>query len=48
MTKLRKGNHRSEEQKEILVFINRPFNAREDVIQLFDDYAIIASEARYK
>ena len=46
MTKLKKGNHKSEEQKETLVFINRPFNAREDVIHLFDDYTIIASEAR--
>ena len=28
--------------------INRLFNARKDIIQLFDDYTTVASKARYK
>ena len=36
------------EQKETLANFTRLFNAREDVIQIFDDYTKEAYEATYK
>ena len=40
--------HKSVEQNENLANINRLYNTREDVIQLFKSYTTIASEARYR
>ena len=44
---LRKEGKKSEEQKET-ANINRLFNSRENVIQLFDDFTTATTEARYK
>lgn len=38
--------HKSEEQKETLANISRLFNARENIIQLPNDYTKIATGAR--
>ena len=46
--KIRKSGYKSEEQKETLANINKLCNARDDVIQLFNDYTTIACEVRYK
>ena len=43
--KLRKQAYKSEKQNETLPNINRLFNSRKYVIQLFGDYTAIAPEA---
>ena len=45
---LRKGRSKSQEQKETIANLNTYHNAREDIIQLFDDYTRTASETRYR
>ena len=42
MKNLKERDHKFEEQKETLASINRFFNVREDVIQLFTTIASIA------
>ena len=44
----RKGDRKCKERKETLANINWLFNVRENVIQMFHDYAKISSEVRYK
>ena len=46
--KFKKIAYKSEEQKETIANINRILNARENVIQMIDDFTTIAFEAKNK
>ena len=48
LNKVRKETNKSEEQKEISANINRLYNAQQSVIDLFNYYNTIESEASYR
>ena len=48
LNKMSSRRHKSEEQKNSLKSIKLLYESRETVIELFNDFSLIVSEAKYK
>ena len=48
LNEISKGRFKSEEQKSALVNIKLLYESRQTVIKLFNEYSLIASEAKHK